>query len=489
MKKFRIRTKVSFILILSLLIVETIFLFPSLKNRRTQLVNEQITKLTMVSAVLSEFLLKDKPEPKEYQKLEAFLRKFNIRGISSSDEKTISHEVQENRLNFQGNGLLIKMDLSWIEDEVNRYARNIIFITFIIILSVTGVAWVFLFKNKTIKQAEDAELLAKELETKNIAQNKKLTQIFNSSLKIASGLAEAIDKMQATSSELSDITQKQAASLEELSASFEEVSAATDQISERAGELLSMADKASSTMETLSSKSKNTAEQSITATSKANLSLREAKKGEHNVSASIASMNEIQESTNKVTEILAVISDISDRVNLLSLNAAIEAARAGESGRGFAVVADEIGKLADQTAQSTKDITILIQLENDRVVTGSNMVGKLTSSFYEINKNIQIVHNSLNEMLLSAEDNVNSSNELSGIINQFHVMTGTISRATQEQADSGKEISSNVEFINNRVQTVAQTAKAIADTISGLTDQAKMLKQMISDTAISEEEI
>ena len=85
-------------------------------------------------------------------------------------------------------------------------------------------------------------------------------------------------------------------------------------------------------------------------------------------SKSLEDMNEsitkISASSGEVKNIIGIINDISDKINLLSLNAAIEAARAGEAGRGFAVVADEISKLADQTAQSIKGISDLIR-END----------------------------------------------------------------------------------------------------------------------------
>ena len=79
-------------------------------------------------------------------------------------------------------------------------------------------------------------------------------------------------------------------------------------------------------------------------------------------------------SSREMMGIVDIINDISEKINLLSLNAAIEAARAGDAGRGFAVVADEISKLADQTAISIKEIDRLIKVNNDEITAGGDNI-------------------------------------------------------------------------------------------------------------------
>jgi methyl-accepting chemotaxis protein len=103
-------------------------------------------------------------------------------------------------------------------------------------------------------------------------------------------------------------------------------------------------------------------------------SIEIAREGEEVGSSASSAMKHIVESSKKISEMVTMINDISDQINLLSLNASIEAARAGEAGRGFAVVAEEIGKLADNTSSQVKEIQQLSSEIGHNVQEGEQMV-------------------------------------------------------------------------------------------------------------------
>jgi len=95
--------------------------------------------------------------------------------------------------------------------------------------------------------------------------------------------------------------------------------------------------------------------------------------GEKSIADVTQAMTRIKEGTARIEDVMGIIYDVSERTNLLSLNASIEAARAGEAGRGFSVVADEISKLADRTSTSLKEIEGLIREAEQSVTLGTKM--------------------------------------------------------------------------------------------------------------------
>ncbi len=130
----------------------------------------------------------------------------------------------------------------------------------------------------------------------------------------------------------------------------------------------------------------------------------EAMKSKSRLDGVTETMLNVVKDTQSISDVLDVIGDISDRVNLLSLNAAIEAARAGDAGRGFAVVADEVSKLADQTSESVSSIMKMVKLQKDELEKHISVIRQSVDEVGHIMNQISAVNKELIKIARSVKD-------------------------------------------------------------------------------------
>ena len=134
-------------------------------------------------------------------------------------------------------------------------------------------------------------------------------------------------------------------------------------------------------------------------------------------------MGEIDDSSNKISQIIGVIDEIAFQTNLLALNAGVEAARAGDSGRGFAVVAQEVRELAQRSAKAAKEIKSLISSSSDQVKRGVKLVGDVATALEAVTAKVGEIDVVLSEMARSSQEQATGLAEVNIAVNQMDQVT------------------------------------------------------------------
>lgn len=189
----------------------------------------------------------------------------------------------------------------------------------------------------------------------------------------------------------------------------------------------------------------------------ANKYATEADQSRVEMEAMMTAMSRINETSQKIGNIISDIEDIASQTNLLSLNASIEAARAGDAGKGFAVVADQIRKLAEQSTQSAVDTRQLIESSLAEVEEGNKAAQRAADSIESVVDGIKSI--------------AETSQELSQI--------------SQEQATAMEQAEQGINQISEVVQSNSATAEETSATSEELSAQATSLNELISRFILS----
>ncbi len=237
----------------------------------------------------------------------------------------------------------------------------------------------------------------------------------------ASSIRENTQEMSQSAEELSRRTEQQAASLEEVAAALEEMTATVQGAADGAAEANSLAQNAFNT----------------------------TKRSTGVVGDAISAMSKIQQSSEKISNIISVMDEIAFQTNLLALNAGVEAARAGDAGKGFAVVAQEVRELASRSAKAAKEISQLIATSNGEVDTGVKLVENTGTALSEIEGFMQ-------EISTRIETIANSAKEQSAGLSEINSSVGLMDQATQQNAAMVEETTAATFALSQEVEALKQ---------------------------------
>jgi methyl-accepting chemotaxis protein len=309
--------------------------------------------------------------------------------------------------------------------------------------------------------------------------NQFITQMRNtiSEMKIAfEQLTESTDQISQTIASFNENIQSESANAEEISASIEQIAAGMENVANSAVDQNNTMEQHTSQISKLADYI-NDMNSLITKTGDiTNTMSHEAKSGELSLRTMKESTDKILESSKHMTNILKIINDISDQINLLSLNASIEAARAGDAGRGFAVVADEISQLADQTASSLKEIGNLISINNTEIQNGQNGVENSITLISRMIDQVNQISKMSSEIQGIMNDQLNAKESVSNNSRKVKILSDEIAGATKENQSGITEISKSVSDISQLSQNNAAGAEQMASSIEEVAGMAQNLK-------------
>lgn len=387
----------------------------------------------------------------------------------------------------------IDYDVSMVTAKAMSEVLNILFVT-LLFLIISSIMVYFLIKKK-LMPIHQLSVLSKEvtsgnleLELLSVKSNDEIGELTRNFNQMISTLKTVIQSTANVSTRVADSAQVLSTNMQNATDSYNNISGTMQEIASNADLQADKARESSITIEEISTGIQRIALTSNQISESSIRASEEAEKGNISTSKSVQQINVISKAVNKsassvkmlgthsekIEEIVGIITGIASQTNLLALNAAIEAARAGEAGSGFAVVADEVRKLAEQSEASAREISTLItHIQKDT----NESVNIMMQAVEEVNSGLDVINE-------SEKSFAQISNSIQQVSDQIQDLTATI----EEMSAGMHEVTLSVQDMEQFSVLSKENTKFAADTTSTqleavqkVSDEAQVLSELSTE--------
>ena len=321
------------------------------------------------------------------------------------------------------------------------FARNSLLLAALVAL-VAGTAAALWLTRSITRPIASALNVAEGVAAGNLAQRIDVDS--------ADELGRLLGSLRTMQARLSEVVSGVRGSAEGVATASAQIAQGNLDLSQRTEEQASAVQQTAATMEEVGSTVRHNADSAAQANQMAQGASAVALRGGEVVGQVVQTMQGINDSSRKISDIIGVIDGIAFQTNILALNAAVEAARAGEQGRGFAVVASEVRSLAQRSAEAAKEIKSLIGQSVEQVDRGAQLVEQAGSTMDEIVTAIRRVTDIVGEISSASREQSNGVDQVAQAIQQMD-------QTTQQNAALVEESAAAAESLKTQSQSLVES--------------------------------
>ncbi|WP_020590824.1 methyl-accepting chemotaxis protein [Kiloniella laminariae] len=269
-------------------------------------------------------------------------------------------------------------------------------------------------------------------------------------------------------SSMTNVVSTVASASTELNASSETMGHTATQTSEQATSVAAAAEEAATNVQTVASAAEELSSSIQEITRQVSQSSSITVEAVNEAENTVRMIGNLEQSSQKIGEVMKLIKDIADQTNLLALNATIEAARAGEAGKGFAVVASEVKSLANQSARATEEIVLQITAVQGATNSAVTAVSRIQKVIEQVNISFSTIASAIEQQGAATREIARNVEQASAGTME---VTSNIQRVTQGSVETGnaardvlsasKELSMQGEILRNEVDNFITSVRTI----------------------------